>query len=169
MLILGDSMLRGVERVCHARIVVRPGCTASRMERFLLSGDCPHLGQFSTIVFHLGTNDIFTSIHVVKADFIRLFETINSMTQHATVAFSTILPRPRDHLRSRAPIKALNLWLAPACRRNGYHLLNPQKLFRRRDGTPHADLFRDGLHLNRDGCYKLRDYYRSKITELIRL
>ena len=162
-------MIRGVENVCHAQIIVKPGSTAERMERFILSPACPHLAQFSTIVFLVGTNDMGTPIHLVKHQFIRLFETINGRTQHSTIAFCSILPRPRDHARSRAPIRALNLWLTPACRRNGYHHLNPTKLFRRRDGTPHADLFRDGLHLNDDGTRKLRDFLRSKITELIRL
>ena len=169
VLILGDSMLRGMEKVCHASIVVRPGSTAARLERFILSSDCPHLAQFSTIVIAIGTNDIGKPAHVVKGDFIKLFDAIHSRTQRATVAFCTILPRPRDHRVTRAPVKALNDWLGPAVKRNGFVILNPQKLFRSRDGTPHFDLFRDGLHLNEDGIRKFRDFLRTKITELTRM
>lgn len=167
--ILGDSMIRDVQNVCHAEVVVRPGATAAKMEMFLVSRECPSLQRFSALVFVLGTNDVRSPLHLVKQDWCRLLNTIDRQAPHALITFVLVLPRPRDFHQTREKVQLFNKWLVPAAKRHGFQTWNCQNLFRFRDGTPKAELYRDGLHLNPEGSRKFRDFLRSKIAQLRRL
>ena len=165
ILIIGDSMVRGLTNICHADIVPLPGAKVQDLLRFLERDGAPiPTASYHSIVVWVGTNHFGESVEQTKEAFIPLLRYLKNQCPSVHIALQSVLPRPRDDDRSRDWVKQLNRWLAGACKRNHFKFFKITSLFLSRDGFLHVALFRDGLHLTTRGLNKVRDSLKTRIT-----
>ena len=156
LLIVGDSIIRGVDSVVCSRdkesrtVCCLPGAQVGdileRVDKLLAREE-----RDVVVMVHVGTNDIGRGrFEVLQDKFVELAEKIRSKT--SAVVFSGILPVPRASRAKQNQIWRFNTWLQSFCRKEGYRFSGHWDFFWDRG----RELFkRDGLHLNRRGTFAL--------------
>ena len=153
-LLIGDSIVRGVERwVKVSSVRCYPGATLRDLGRRVFQNEVAT--QFDVIVIHGGTNDIERrSVAEIVQEFKDIVTGFRESSQ-GHIGFSCILPRPRDELHSRDKVFQVNNELMSWCAKNGCICLRTFGPFSK-SGWSRRELFkRDLLHpaeFRRWGC-----------------
>ncbi len=159
-LLTGDSILRFMTEVKGTDLWCYPGKDIDYIRR-QLKNNSHILHKFSLIVIHIGTNNIHkNSTSHIKQDFCALLAAIREIC-NADVAFSCILPRPRDDKRTANKIQEINKWLQNWSEANQCLCLRSYNFARK-----HVDVVyrRDGLHLNDEGIRRFTDFLNHQLA-----
>ncbi|VDI36493.1 Hypothetical predicted protein [Mytilus galloprovincialis] len=142
-----------------------PGATIGRLTELISSGKVD-LISLDFVIVHVGTNNISSSqsVDTIISIFGDLIHKLKKMT-FAKLIFTSILPRPVDHMKTGAKVNKVNTELKRLCKRNNLLYCNLYRSFLL-DNIPDASLFapRDGLHLNFAGT----ELFRKKIINIIK-
>ncbi|XP_063426158.1 uncharacterized protein LOC134709963 isoform X1 [Mytilus trossulus] len=142
-----------------------PGATIGRLTELISSGKVD-LISLDFVIVHVGTNNISSSqsVDTIISYFGDLIHKLKKMT-FAKLIFTSILPRPVDHMKTGAKVNKVNTELKRLCKRNNLLYCNLYRSFLL-DNIPDASLFapRDGLHLNFAGT----ELFRKKIINIIK-
>ncbi|CAG2226049.1 unnamed protein product [Mytilus edulis] len=142
-----------------------PGATIGRLTELISSGKVD-LISLDFVIVHVGTNNISSSqsVDTIMSYFGDLIHKLKKMT-FAKLIFTSILPRPVDHMKTGAKVNKVNTELKRLCKRNNLLYCNLYRSFLL-DNIPDSSLFapRDGLHLNFAGT----ELFRKKIINIIK-
>lgn len=167
--VLGDSMLRGMDKLLHATITMLPGATLSSIKRHLEDMPPDDIRRLQILVIWVGTNDHASPLELVKQKYVAILNTLKVRYSHVHICFLGLLPRPRDLEATRSWTTKVNGWLKSATRRVGHKFIPLVHLVQTRTGLIHHFLFRDGLHLSAAGTHRVRDHLRQRLTALFPL
>jgi hypothetical protein len=121
--------------------------------------------NYDTILVHCGTNNLLKDDATTIISKTKLIvHEIKNANPMASILVSDILSRPKDHVVLGQKVININnnlRWTVPSW---GCHLVASHK-FTFRNRQPIADLFEDGLHLNRSGTLKLRQFLSQRLSE----
>uniref|UniRef100_A0A8C5PB88 SGNH hydrolase-type esterase domain-containing protein n=1 Tax=Leptobrachium leishanense TaxID=445787 RepID=A0A8C5PB88_9ANUR len=147
-LLLGDSIIRGVELESSGLVRCLPGATARRDKRRILNivKQAKQQGEVDVLV-HLGTNDLASNeVSEIKEDFCVLGGEIQQIA--STVSFSDVLPVHNIQDRQMRN-REFNLWLREWCREQGFGFVSHDS-----SNWSRKELYKkDGLHLTHMGTY----------------
>jgi lysophospholipase L1-like esterase len=167
-LLLGDSLVKYMNKCRHMRVVAMPGARAYDVFTRLLR-DQIRLERYAIILCAVGTNDVANKDCTASqvADFVMtLVYYIRKANPTAVIAISGMLIRPKD---LATPIeykrRLANTILEKMCKRiPGIYFLRSWKCLMTRSGIRARCYARDGLHLNRTGARHLYNYYKGNMT-----
>lgn len=164
MLIVTDSLGRGVGQIKNTEVRVYPGLTVGGLTAILNSKGNPLLSGCSLVLFHVGTNDIDNGLTVreLLAAYMALYATASKFTE---VAFSSILHRPKDFQVTCGRVKETNIQLASMCASWETFFLSSFKPFLAHN-RPVLGQFdpRDLLHLSQAGKESLTRLFQHAMS-----
>ena len=163
--ILSDSMPKQVGVLRHTVLQSFPGASIARIHNKLEKKMASI--NFNYTILHVGTNDVDSSLKV--AEIMSYYENlVTYIKSHSStkLIISAIIPRPCDseHDPSETRVRKLNRELKSMCLR--FYILSDfflhcnkpiRSLYAVKDG---------GLHLNTEGCRKLRAFFINTIAHL---
>ena len=107
-IVISDSMLKNCLLPKHSDLYAVGGATVSTLYRSLVHGNIP-VQDYQLIIVHIGTNDYGNDeVDNFKCNIDLLVRTIHRLNSNAKIVLSGIIPRPRDHVSSKATIKHMN-------------------------------------------------------------
>ena len=165
-LLIGDSLIKYINRAKHLRIRSYPGATAYDLYNKVWSGELD-VSQPSIVICAVGTNDV-TNLKVdptvIAYGIMFLFHTIHEFNPEARLMYSGMLVRPKDEggvIEQRR--RVVNKIVQRACRHEQIHFLKAWKsMMNKSDLRPRA-YAKDGLHLSRSGARYLYRYLEGNI------
>ena len=170
VLIIGDSILKQVGHVRNAVVRSYRGDTIEDLNHHLQNDGEQLLYNKKIIVIHAGTNDLYSlTIEEMLEDLETLVKTIleKSNTWVYCVAFSAILPRPKDYWTSLMKIRKFNAAVKASEDTIGIRFLRTWRPFSRKH-LPRKFMFkRDALHPSDKGAMRMSQYL-AKQCSLIR-
>lgn len=159
ILVLGDSMLRGVNPMRNTKIRCLRGDTIEDLYHHVRRGHISDLLCKKIVCIHAGTNDLFTAtVDEMVQDMKALIEEIRVWLPDALICFSEIISRPRDFDTTESKIQGFNseikmwskIWEIRYIRTNSIFLYkkNPKK----------ALFDADNLHPSEIGAERICQY-----------
>lgn len=162
-LLLGDSIIRGVELESSGLVKCLPGATARRDRRRILNivEQAKQEGEVDVLV-HLGTNDLASNeVSEIKEDFCVLGGDIQQIA--STVSFSEVLPVHNIQKDRQMRIREFNGWLREWCREQGFGFVSHDS-----SNWSRMELYKkDGLHLTHRGTYVLSEKFKGFTKEYL--
>jgi lysophospholipase L1-like esterase len=165
-MVLGDSIIKHINRAKHLRIRSYPGASTFDLYNKIWAGEID-VSQHSILICAVGTNDL-TNLKVkpcVIADGILfLFHTIREFNPHALLMYSGMLIRPKDAggvLEQRR--RLVNKLVQRRCRDENIHFLKSWKSMMNGSELRSRAYAKDGLHLSRTGARCLYRYLQGNI------
>ena len=167
---IGDSILRGVKGIPDTEVHCFPGHSLKKLGSLLLDPSRYNLDKFDMVIVHGGTIDLFKvsppQVMRTVSDLVASFRRIS----HAHIAFSCVLPRPRDEHSQGEMVKQFNSALISWCKENGCVCLRTYSPFLQ-GGRAKRHLFKlDMLHPRPrgkppTGLFILNNFLRSQLSE----
>jgi lysophospholipase L1-like esterase len=154
-MLLGDSLIKYINRAKHLRIRSYPGANAYDLYNKIWAGELD-VSKHSLLICAIGTNDLSNlkvKPCVIANAIAYLFHTIREFNPHARLMFSGLLVRPKN---LGGPIeqrrRLVNKLVQRHCRNEDIHFIKSWKaLMNQSDLRPWA-YAKDGLHLSRIGA-----------------
>ena len=160
-------MVRGLDSPCQSHVFSISGANIQSMvnlvEGFTVTGPTIlDVRQYTTLVFHVGTNNMKDSNKEIYNLYTYLVRAIRQRCVNTSVYLSCILPRPKDHWKTGPRVRAINRWLRRWTRTEGIQAIDAAPLFINDAGRVRDELYNTGrLHLNSNGLRKFRDKMRQ--------
>ena len=160
VLIVGDSLLRGMEFPCESRCF--PGLTLNVLHSMIACGFLPELSTKSTFIFHVGTNDLS-----------------HCQTELSAYNLNMLVSLIARSLECKYPNLKRIYWSKPVVRTDCYAenqcSVGKDKTRSIRAvcaglcrSVSNSDLLSDGLHLNSSGRLKLQHFLAKKTSVRIK-
>ena len=170
--VIGDSMVRDIDHLPGTKVICRPGVKLATLASSLFEDPLSfyNLEHSDFVLIHAGTNDINTCSYSELLGIVQSIVSKYRETYSGHIAFSTIIPRPRDGKSRAEKVKIYNQNLMSWCLLNGCVCLRTHSPFLK-GGRPRRDLYNKGLlHLrNRgafpSGAYILKNFFRSELSD----
>lgn len=168
-LLLGDSLLKFINRAKHLRVIAIPGARAHDMLRRVCATQI-RIEGYSLIICAIGTNDAADPTMPCKLaaqGISMLMATISSINPDAMVMFSGLLIRPKDigtHIEYRRML--INKIVTDMCKSKGIRIIKSWRCLMTRSNVRDRVYARDGLHLNRMGARHLYKCLEGNITNV---
>ena len=121
--------------------------------------------QFNKIIFHVGTNNLYnSSARNTVSDVNHLIDTSLLYNPNASIAISSILYRPKDHIHTFNKVKEINQSLEKLCLDRNIHFVHSYKTFAKCN-LPVVKLYaKDQLHLSPQGTATLRSIFINEFN-----
>jgi lysophospholipase L1-like esterase len=168
-LLIGDSLIKHVNKTKHMRVMAYPGATASTLIRKISEWEIvPDL--YTIVIVAVGTNNtanLTEPPREILLDITNLLDTVKDTNPGAMIAYSGMLTRPKDIgtiVEQRR--KLLNKQLERACRSRGIYFIKSWKSLMNGLLIRDRVYARDGLHLNRFGTRFLYRFYEGTIKNI---
>jgi lysophospholipase L1-like esterase len=163
-LIVGDSIIRDIRYIRDCEIMSLSGIRleelAIRIRRII-----PETQRPNTVLIHCGTNNIERDDpESIGLKIKEIIDEIKRPCSSTTVIVSAILPRPRDDELVRHKVKNVNVKLKANCPSWGAVFIATHRLMLKY-GHPQSCYYRDGLHLNKEGTKRLRQFFSQRLAE----
>lgn len=168
-ILIGDSLVKFVNRAKYMRVVAYPGGTAESVLNKMCQGDFdPSFQQI--IVVAIGSNDVANLSHTPREitwDIMNLIDSLRLTNSSAMIAFSGILIRPKDIgtpiEQRRRLVNKLVQW---CCNARGVYFMRSWKSLMNGSELKRRVYARDGLHLNRFGARFLYRYLEGNLKNI---
>ena len=168
-LLIGDSLVKFLNRGKHLRVMAVPGARAHDMIIKVQANKIP-LDPYSIVIVALGTNDVSDVTMppmLVAKGIVMLMVLIQSKNPRAVIMFSGLLCRPKDigtEIEFRR--KLVNQIVFAMCNERGFFSIKAWKCLMQGLSVRPRVYARDGLHLNRTGARRLYNCLEGNITNL---
>jgi hypothetical protein len=168
-LLLGDSLVKFLNRAKHLRVVSVPGARTNAMIQKVCSGLIP-TENFSLIIVAMGTNDVADVTMpptLVAQGIVQLMARIEFINPTAVLMFSGLLVRPKD-LGSQIELRrrVVNKLVFDMCNQRGYFCIKSWRCLMVKSQIRARVYATDGLHLNRTGARRLYNCLEGNILNL---
>ena len=168
-ILIGDSLVKFVNRTKYMRVVAYPGGTAESILNKMCNSDFdPSFHQI--IVVAVGTNDVANLSRTPREitwDIMNLIDSLRLANPMAMIAFSGILIRPKDF---GSPIeqrrRLVNKLVEWSCKSRGVYFMKSWKGLMNGSDLKRRVFARDGLHLNRFGARFLYRYIEGNLKNM---
>jgi lysophospholipase L1-like esterase len=168
-LLIGDSLVKFVNRAKYMRVLAFPGATARTILEKFRQGQID--SRFHQIVLlAIGSNDICDmarSPREIMTQIMEVIDTIRASNEWAMIAFSGMLIRPKDigtSIENRR--KHTNKLIEWACKTRGVYYMRSWKSLLNGSFLKDRVYARDGLHLNRFGARFLYRYMEGSLKQM---
>jgi lysophospholipase L1-like esterase len=163
-LIIGDSILREIRYIRDCEVISLSGIKLEELLKYL-KHQTNRTIDAKSILIHCGTNNIERDepneiVRKIK----NIIDEIHSKNPSVKILVSSILPRPIDDEKNGHKVKIVNGQLKRKCVEWGAYFLASHKLMLKL-GKPQVKFYRDGLHLNKDGVKRLRQFFSQRLAE----
>jgi lysophospholipase L1-like esterase len=168
-LLLGDSLVKFVNRGKHLKVISVPGARAHEILMKIQSRKIL-IEDFSLIIVAIGTNDasdVTMPAKLAAQGIVMLMALIQSMHPTAVLMFSGLLLRPKDigtEIEYRR--KLINQIAFSMCNQRGFYCIKAWKSLTIGLAVRPRVYARDGLHLNRTGARRLYNCIEGNILNL---
>ena len=169
ILLVGDSIVRAVNCGPNVKVDCWPGRKLVQLSSMLVDRQRYDLTPFGVVVLHAGTNDLLSvSVISMISHVENLIKSYRSQYQ-GHIAFSCVIPRPKDEALTMAKRKCFNEKLMETCQNLGCLCLRTYGPFTR-GGMPRRDLYKpDGIHPRPwgpppTGLFVLQNFLRSQLS-----
>ncbi len=143
----------------------KPGARLGDAQRAVTATFANRVRDVDLLFFAVGTNDLGK---LSREEFITAFRELLGVARvaapHSVIAFSSIIPRPRDHEITGPMILVINADLKRLCQERDVWFVDTFDLFTHR-GSPKRNLFQDGIHLAQAGVRHLKDFLRQQLND----
>jgi hypothetical protein len=154
-ILLGDSLIKYINRTKHTRVMAFPGARAHDLMMKIYTGAI-RVEQYQIAVCAVGTNDASdtTMPCMLAADGIMmLMSQIAAANPHCILVYSAMLIRPKDLGTSvEYRRRLINSIIQKKCKGAGYYFYKTWKCLMTQSNIRHRVYARDGLHLNQHGA-----------------
>ena len=168
-LLIGDSIVKHVNKTKHMRVISYPGATASTIIRKISNWEIyPDL--YKIIIVAVGTNETSNlqyPIQEILVDVMNLLDTIRDTNPSAMITYSGMLIRPKDQgtqIEHRRQL--LNKKIEGECKARGMYFARSWKSLLNGLILKDRVYARDGLHLNRFGARFLYRFYEGTLKNI---
>jgi len=170
-LILGDSILKYVDRVRHAQVLSFPGISCLELAQLIIRDKIKQMHGKRVIVIHCGTNDLDQPWETTVYWVTHLLVAISDRYPDTKLVWSTILPREARTRKYNAEEVRLNIIKVNNAMKRRQRQLQffviPSHTSFHKGKFPYSKLFaRDFLHLKPKGTFCLRELYRQHLVRL---
>ena len=168
-LLVGDSLIKFVNRTKHTRVQAFPGIRAHKLLNKVIRKELRVEGYFIIIVA-AGTNDasdVTMPPRLAATGIIMLMATIRAMNPRALLVFSGLLVRPKDQgtiIEYRR--RLINTIVQEMCRQRGFFFFKNWRCLMTGSNIRQRVYARDGVHLNRFGARHLYRRIEGNIRSL---
>ena len=167
-ILMGDSILRDIGEIRHTQVYCMPGLKTWQLDRLVRNNRIPQLAEAAAITIHVGTNDMGQHANTTGQELYKLFLSIQSRYPYIRLAWSQIVPRQRDNTTNLYRVINANQVIEGYLSQLGVPSIPSYQSFHNAR-VPIPDLYwDDGLHLNDDGKFLLRETLRQYQLKLRR-
>jgi hypothetical protein len=168
-LLIGDSLVKFLNRTKHLRVVSVPGARTHNMIMRVCTGKIP-TAKFTLVIVAMGTNDVADvtmPATLVAQGIVMLMARIEALNPTAVLMFSGLLVRPKDlGTKIEYRRKLVNKLVFELCNQRGYFCIKSWKCLMVKSELRARVYARDGLHLNRTGARHLYNCMEGNILNL---
>ena len=148
-------------------------CRLFQEQQFSLWNDVKmfraRVSSYKLIILHIGTNDLESrSSQDILTLYHDLLAVIRSQNKQTKIAFSAIIPRPKDTAAQDEVRQEVNAGLKRLALSENCFFLSTWRPFITKDKTVNKSLFSsDGLHLNFKGTYIMNKFMDGTVNCLL--
>ena len=168
-LLIGDSLIKYINRCKHLRVVSLPGARAYDVFNRLMRRQI-RLEHYNMIFCAIGTNDVAcpdTSATLVAESIMTLMWVIRKSNPTAILVVLGMLIRPCDLGKpTEYKRRVVNSLVQSRCRAQGIYFRKAWKCLMTRSQVRVGVYARDNLHLNRIGARRVYQYVEGNIINL---
>lgn len=155
-LIIGDSIIRDLNEkgLCRTKVECLRGADVCNVRESLEQID---VGNFDTVVIHVGTNDCTSTRkqETAEKNLNNLVDSVQQRAPNTAIVLSSVCPRVDDHGRHQITVNKMNRHIRSLADSKGCLIVDHDKNFKVDNSADPSLLNSRGLHLNRTGTRQL--------------